>query len=97
MKGNLGWRDENRRFRFTHGCGAVLASAVLELLERGGYCAACIDRMPDPATDAQWDACLIPAEQWRQVLPPTPKPAPGTLVTIHLPGDLVPQENGETT
>lgn len=76
-----GWRDQEMRYHFRHGCGAVLASAVYDLLLRGGYCAACINQLPEHATDADWNACLIPASDWEQVQPPP------LVATVNLPGD----------
>jgi hypothetical protein len=63
-----GWRDQNMRLHFRHG-DHVQADSVGTVLERGGYCLVCVDKLPEPATDEQWQACYVPAAEWTQVKP----------------------------
>ena len=77
-----GWRDDHKRhLHFTHGCRSTITSAVGDLIWRGGLCAGCTGRLPEDATDADWDACYVAAADWRQVKPPA------AVVDAYLPGD----------
>ena len=67
-----GWRDGRMHLHFAHGCGDVITSAVGDLLWLGGLCPGCTGRLPENATDADWDVCFIAAASWRQIRPPGP-------------------------
>jgi hypothetical protein len=65
-----GWRDDRMYFHFRHGdTDHTVLDSVGERLTRDSYCMGCIGNLPEDATDEQWEACRIPASEWRQVKP----------------------------